>query len=315
MGKLETALDGNVDAFEHVLDLAYGRKGKLRWEIIKVCWQSFVIPTFHFLNIFLRQPLLKDPNAPPAPRIVSAHEKSRPPTYSPELAALLTSTHSRTTKALDKGNLKSPPILPTRVDPSSEDAGLLGPFSKRREVNMRWRYFRTEYSKVLPPLQLSVKEITESFQIKNESSEKHSVASIGIRGVGLQGTGLLERAQELAGPAWKPLQTPHRTSRERESQYLKESDEGAFQSNLPTRWLRKRYQGLLGKVPILTYTDKNQGGNNKGCSPAGRYEVTLAPSAISSHIRYGANRLPPVDDSSLAWITRAQNEESNKRSV
>jgi hypothetical protein len=34
--KLEAANKGQVKAFNHILDIAYGRKGKLRWEIMKV---------------------------------------------------------------------------------------------------------------------------------------------------------------------------------------------------------------------------------------------------------------------------------------
>lgn len=33
---LATALEGNIDAFQHILDVAYGRKGGLRWDIMKV---------------------------------------------------------------------------------------------------------------------------------------------------------------------------------------------------------------------------------------------------------------------------------------
>lgn len=33
---MTAALQGNVKAFEHVLDVAYGRKGKLKWELMDV---------------------------------------------------------------------------------------------------------------------------------------------------------------------------------------------------------------------------------------------------------------------------------------
>jgi len=255
-------------------------------------------------------PLLSDPNAPPAPRIIPNYERSRRPVYSPELTALLTSTHSRTTKALQNANLESPPIMPPRADPSSEETRLLGPFSKRREVNLHWRYFKREWKKVLPPLQLSVKEISDV----NESSDKHDTARFGVRGVGLQGGRVLEEAQILAGPAWKPLSTPRRAKQRPESQNLN-SPESAFTSSLPTRWLRKRYQNLLGKVPILTYHTKERKIGHNNNRPTSRYEVSLAPSAISSHIRYGANRLPPVDEANLRWIQLAEEEKPKSELV
>lgn len=36
LNKLQAANNGQVKAFNHILDIAYGRKGKLRWEIMKV---------------------------------------------------------------------------------------------------------------------------------------------------------------------------------------------------------------------------------------------------------------------------------------
>jgi len=256
-------------------------------------------------------PLLTDPNAPPAPRIIPNYERSRPPVYSPELTALLTSTHSRTTKALQKGNLESPPIMPPRADPSSEQTRLLGPFSKRREVNLHWRYFKREWKKVYPPLQLSVKEISDPFEMVNEPSGKHDTARVGVRGVGLQGGRVLEEAQLLAGPAWKPLTTPRRAKQGPESR-RPNSPENPFTSSLPTRWLRKRYQNLLGRVPILTYYPKERENGHDNYEPTNRYEVTLAPSAISSHIRYGANRLPPIDEANLRWIRLAEEDKKPK---
>jgi hypothetical protein len=37
LSKLELANDGHQQAFAHVLDLAYGRKGPLKWRIMAVC--------------------------------------------------------------------------------------------------------------------------------------------------------------------------------------------------------------------------------------------------------------------------------------
>jgi len=225
--------------------------------------------------------------------------------------ALLNSTHSRTTKALKMTEITSPPILPRRADPSSEEARLVGPFSKRREVNLRWRYFKTEWQKVLPPLELSVKDIYNSSEADNKSTDKHDIAGAGVRGIGLQGSGVLKEVQKLAGPAWKPLSTPRRARQGPESQTPNSFEESPFTSALPTRWLRKRYQDLLGRVPVLTYSFKEPKDDDHNVRPTGVYGVTLPSSAISSHIRYGANRLPPVDESSLAWIQLAEVKNKN----
>lgn len=300
-------MGGNVAAFEHILEVAYGRRGRLRWEIMKVGSSLVGLWGICSLNLCC-QPLLSDPNAPPAPRIIPAYERSRPPVYSPELVALLTSTHSRTTKALQARLLKSPPTMPLRADPSSEEARLLGPFSKRREVNLRWRYFTEECQKVLPPLQLSVKEISASFEVTKESSDRHELAAAGVRNVGLQGGCLLEEAQSLAGPAWKPLSIPRRA---RKGPQVQIPDSRPFTSKLSTRWLRKRYQNLLGKIPVLTYSYPKRQNDGEG-GHSGRYEITLTPNAISSQVRYGASRLPPVDESSLSWIRLAEGDKESK---
>ncbi len=46
--RLEAALAGDRKAFGHVLDVAYGRKGKLKWEILQV--RSLVICILLYLT-------------------------------------------------------------------------------------------------------------------------------------------------------------------------------------------------------------------------------------------------------------------------
>ncbi|KAJ7932578.1 hypothetical protein B0H13DRAFT_2307719 [Mycena leptocephala] len=104
--KLEAANKQNVHAFNHVLDVAYGRKGKLKRELM--------------------EPLLTDPTAPVPPRIIPAVESSRPPVYSKELLVLLASSASRVGRVPSKAFVDSPPKLPARANPNSEEARLLG---------------------------------------------------------------------------------------------------------------------------------------------------------------------------------------------
>lgn len=200
--KLDSALSGDTKAFAHVLDVAYGRRGKLRRELL--------------------EPLLQNPSKALPPPIIPAVPQSRPPTYSPELAALLTSAVSRTARPLRLKNLDSPQTLPTRADPASEEARLLGPFSKRREFNIRWRFFKDETAKLLLPLQMNV---------AGAGSSKEDALRAGIRYFGFQGTDLYERATMLTDGLTQPRNV---RSRER-------------------RWLRRRYRQLLGRMPMLMY--------------------------------------------------------------
>jgi hypothetical protein len=145
------------------------------------------------------QPLLSDPNAPLPPPIIKGKPDSRPPVYSPELSALLLSAHSRTTKSLPKTALTTS-RLPARADPLSDEARLLGPLSKRREVNLRWRFFTDEWKKVIPPLQLTCKEALSTGKGVQEPSSTESLARLGLRPVGMQGLGVLEHVEHLARP-------------------------------------------------------------------------------------------------------------------
>jgi len=248
MQQVRAANNGNHVAFNRVLELAYGRAGRLRWELM--------------------EPLLSDPNAPLPPPIISNKESSRPPMYSPELTALLTSGLSRKKKPLLPGDLSFPPILPERADPNSSDAKVLGPFSKRREVNARWKYFQQEWKKVFPPLQIS-------FSPGRDMGVKGSTSSA-IRNIGFDGTTVFEELVQLTKPR-------------------NQSREG-FDGPLPSRWLRRRYQELLGKLPILTFIPARE--DAKARKPGG-FAVSLAPDAIKSRVQ--ARRLPYATDDDVAW--------------
>ncbi|KAG1757764.1 hypothetical protein EDB19DRAFT_1658888 [Suillus lakei] len=246
------ANNGSHQAFNRILDLAYGRVGRLRWELM--------------------EPLLSDPNAPLPPPIISGKESSRPPVYSPELAALLTSGLSRRKRPLVPDDLSFPPILPERADPNSSDAQILGPFSKRREVNARWKYFGQEWKKVFPPLQISV---SPSRDVVNEGS--NSSTSAAVRKIGFDGTTVLEELVQLTAK-------PKNISRQ------------GIDAFLPRRWLRRRYQELLGRLPILTFISARE--DVKPKKPGG-FSVSLAPNALKARIQ--GRLLPCATDDDVAW--------------
>ncbi|KAG6855661.1 hypothetical protein H0H87_012347 [Tephrocybe sp. NHM501043] len=264
--KIKAANDGNTKAFEHILDVAYGRKGKLKWELMK--------------------PILSDPNAQVSPPIIPTVEKSRPPVYSPEMKALLLSNYSRKTKPLSAKSLAFPPILPLRAEPSSEDARMLGPLSKRREVNIRWRYFTREWQKVLPPLQL----------VHGEEGPQDSLSQASVRTMGMQGSGVFEDVQAVAGPlaAPRPL-----TRKERLGMDIRNDCNPPPHRRHPSRWLRRRYQELLGRLPVLTYSrTKCQKGKSFD-----KYSVSLSLNALAPSLRFDPSQFPEVESASdLEWL-------------
>ncbi|KAG0704360.1 hypothetical protein DFH29DRAFT_912003 [Suillus ampliporus] len=237
MQQVRAANNGNHLAFNHILDLAYGRVGRLRWELM--------------------EPLLSDLNAPLPPPIIRGKELSRPPVYSPELTALLTSGLSRRKRPLVPGDLSFPPILPEL------SAG---------EVNARWKYFGQEWKKVLPPLQISV---SPSRDVSDEGSDLGTSAA--VRNIGFDGTTILE---ELVQLTTKPKNT---------SRY-------GLDAFLPRRWLRRRYQELLGRLPILTFISAREGVKTRR---SGGFAVSLAPNALKA--RAQGRLLCCATDDDMVW--------------
>ncbi|KAJ3760722.1 hypothetical protein EV360DRAFT_39203 [Lentinula raphanica] len=246
--RINLALTGRQDAFRYILDTAYGRRGKLRWELM--------------------EPLLAQahPSSPPIKPLIRSVPNSRPPIYSPELTALLVNTASRTNKPLDAHQLKFPPTLSPRADPTSEEARLLGPLSKRLELNTRWRYFTREWKKVYPPLEIAVKNKAGSL-----SMSLSDVVDTGGRILQSQDQVLLSEVEDI-------------------------SQGDLSKHRHPSRWLRRRYQELLGRLPVLIL---NQG--HKRIT----YNVNLPHNSIAQIGRNTAHRRPALDVANLAWLERA----------
>ncbi|KAG6336134.1 hypothetical protein ID866_2944 [Astraeus odoratus] len=249
-------------AFNNMLDVAYGRVGKLRYELM--------------------QSLLSAPDTPLPPPVIPGKDKSRPPVYSHELRALLMSSFARK-NPLKARDLFSPPILPARAKPGSADAILLGPLSKRREANIRRRYFTTEWKKVLPPLQISVEPSC------SDRNSKPDVAS--PRDIGFEQTNVLQQVLDLAGGCFL---SPRPTRREHKFHIdAVPPCSNPFDGNLPTRWLRRRYRELLGRLPLLT------------CQPEQSvhqgYAISVSKNALIGG-KWQASRLRFVDEDDQAWL-------------
>ena len=205
--------------------------------------------------------------------------KSRPPVYSPELRALLTSTLSRATKPLRHDFLDNPPTLPVRT---VSEMDLLGPFSKRREINIRWRFFTAEWKKVFPPLQ------TVGKQMNPEDPQRDH---------GLQFANVFRDLQQLVGHPWK---SPNLTRRELHNIGIsRASPVPRTVGHHSSRWLRRRFQQLLGRTPILKYP--RSGGTN--------VTVTLSPSAINHSLRSPIDRIPEATSADIQWSNAMSNHE------
>ncbi|KDR85375.1 hypothetical protein GALMADRAFT_355186 [Galerina marginata CBS 339.88] len=256
--RIEKANSGHIRAFNHVLDLAYGRVGKLKWELL--------------------EPLVCDPSTLLPEPIIPGVEKSRPPIYSPELKALLTSSLARLNRPLDRKDLLTPRSLPPRADPLSEEARLFGPFSKRREVNIRWRFFRSELKKILPPLNL----------LSKGSSESQTTA----RPLAMQGSEAFQDVERLIGDLYA---RPPKTRRERQ-ELAREPSTSTNSKRHPSRWIRRRYRALLSRIPQLVFDENTK---------QGHFRVQAPPLAHHPHERT-IKRMPKADSISMAWIEKRQ---------
>ncbi|RPD57042.1 hypothetical protein L226DRAFT_23149 [Lentinus tigrinus ALCF2SS1-7] len=294
--KLTGANEGHVGHLQYVLDTAYGRRGQLKWEIM--------------------EPLRTEPGAPLPPRIVRRVESSRPPVWSTELKALVTSDLARVRKALKPSALLVPSTIPPeRLDSSSAEYRILGPFSKRREVNARWRFFNQELKKTNYPLQVAIVEPATSGDGVVHKFDKPSLTRAGIRSIGLQDSGVFEEVEALASPSL--LQC---SENQHASHLLPDAipPRPRFESHLPRRFLQRRYQQLLCRIPVLTYSPLARQGDDVQAATRniavntvglrGRFRVSLSQHAAKQH---GTIRAI-AGSASMAWMRLAQERDCSE---
>lgn len=256
------------------------------------------------MSSYMLQPLLTDPSIPPPERIIPAVEKSRPPVYSKELTALLTSKVSHKNKPLSHTAIRRPPTLPARADPNSEDARLLGPLSKRREVNIYWRFYTEQVKKVYPPFQVILEE-RDSPGGTRHLTDKGALHRAGIRVGGVQGEGVYEEIETLAN-APSP------------SQAGGTSGTDIFQASpLRPRFLRRRFASLLGRTPVLVYSHPPTQAKEHPVAqgPPGKLQVSLSRHARHHDLRNSPNHLPEADAADIAWLQAAEEDENAQRNA
>ena len=205
------------------------------------------------------------------------------------MTALLTSELSRQASSpRTSKQLQHPPILPPRADPESSDAKILGPLSKRREVNLRWRFFEEETARVQPPIEVSRVHVSRASKSHDKPGETGTIEGSEIRdverstppSVGFQGTTVLRDLEAIAFP------NPN---------VRKRATNDPLSTPTVNHFIRRQHRKLLGKIPILTYYKHPS-------SPTGKYEVSLSPLADSRLLKRLTSAVPMADEADLAWL-------------
>lgn len=241
-------------------------------------------------------------------------ESSRPPVWTAELKALVTSDVARPKKALTPNALLVPPTIPSeRLDSNSAEYRILGPFSKRREVNARWRFYFQELNRTNYPLQVTVVEPATSGDGVVNKTDEPSLTRAGIRSIGLQDSGVFEEVEALASPS--PMQCSENQNAQQDLTRHSAAPQPRVESHLPRRFLRRRYQQLLSLIPVLIYTpyvchDENLQAASRDTAlrsvrSKGRFTVSLSPNAARQHGIIRAVAGP----ANMAWMRRAQDVE------
>ncbi|SCZ98919.1 BZ3500_MvSof-1268-A1-R1_Chr7-1g09315 [Microbotryum saponariae] len=217
--RLMAANEGHLHAIERVLDQAYQRKGKGSHTLL----EPFLSPS--------RQTKLFN---------------------SPSLRSLLTSPLSHTSRNPTAKQLDTPPTLPPRAFPHSEEARLMGPLIPQRVKAIRRRYWNSQTGKIKKPLAVLVQG-SEPGQEGEGMKREDLLKKVGLVGLGqdLEKVGrerlqLLERwtsvgrderprrsrrlrgvSSALIGPEEEGSSTWTDSTRLRLSSSAKEKDEGA----------------------------------------------------------------------------------------
>jgi len=163
---------------------------------------------------------------------------------------------------------------------------LLGRLSKRREYNIRWRFFKREWKKVYPPLQLSP-------QPPADHTNTHTLSDPPVIS-GFQNAVILQELLALAGSLSRLPDLPIKQSRLQQTQIT--SDTNPFDGRLPLRWLRRRYQALLGRVPLLVPRFSPQDNFKRS------YDVQLPDNAMTTS-RPHSSRFRVADAEDVSWIS------------
>jgi hypothetical protein len=243
------------------------------------------------------QPHISDTTTPRPEPLIPGIDRSRPPTYSPTLKAILAAAVAKSNdKTHLPAQLEHPPTLPARADPKSEDAKLLGPLSLRRQVNIRWRFFSQQRDLTWWPL-----EVGSSTLAGIPPSPSHSVPSTGFEGLGV--------VQEIERLATQLGDRPQSTSLRQDAVHEQDAAMEAVHASLlppgklPTRsrrWMRRRYRELLAKIPALVAQPLKKASNKD--QPTLKYIVRR--SSEEAYVQ-GQGQRRSTSSEETEWISRA----------
>lgn len=212
------------------------------------------------------QPFLDPPTTPRTSR----------QSFSAPLSALLTSQISHVARPPSAANLLSPPSLPPRAFPTSEDARLLGPLTAQRVKKIKLRYWNDQTGKLRAPIAVVVRREGEELSLE-ESTEV--LERLGLGGVRLEeGRKVLEdleRKARVGEVPRKPRRLQSRAERATKGPTVKQGEGGKerkelrilspssknskwhLPKTLSPRLLRRRYQAILHDSPILVISESS----------------------------------------------------------
>ncbi len=236
-------------------------------------------------------------------------------------------------------DFEHPPTLPARATPSSEDARLLGPFSRRRLVNERRRFFKQEMSRLLPPLRIRTEAAVSGAKEATTLPRKHEHSLI-------HPADLLHAFLEDASQT-QLTNIPRRTGQEVAAdgeliatrfkvQDLIFADKCRYSvgskvnlghnshltSNVPRkrtlgrspRFFRRRHQEILRLLPIMTQTPRHSTlkdpESDKSRSDSSqlqwKFSVSESPLALRRRTESRDVPSPPMSEDDMIWVERAE---------
>jgi len=253
----------------------------------------------------------------PASLIPPNPQLPQPPYLSPAIISLSNSLYGRESgKRVGMRDFEHPPTLPARATPSSEDARLLGPFSRRRLVNERWRFFKQEMSRLLPPLRIRTEAAVNGAEEATTLPRKHEHTL--IHPADLLHAFLKDASQTQL------TNLPRRTGQEvaADGSKVNLGHNSRLTSNVPRKWtlgrsprfFRRRHQEILRLLPIMTQIPRHltlkDPESNKSRSDSSQlqwnFSVSESPLPLRRRTESRDVPSPPMSDDDRIWVERAE---------
>ena len=157
-------------------------------------------------------------------------------------------------------------------------------------MNLRKRFFVEEWKKVNAPL-----EVVAERPLQEKGPAQDVLDRAGIRGLGFQGLGLFAHLERMAG----------------KRKVEDEAGTTSTSTKQPSYWLRRRYQMLLGRIPILTGSVRMPKPGKTEDAPKRdkatiSYSVNMADYAVRPSKSRTPDQMPEMTADHLAWYDLAE---------